>query len=468
MRRLRQARPALLLSLIAVGVGAVDVAAQSPNLARLDSIVAAELERSKTPGVQVAVALDGKVVFSKGYGVADIETQRPVSAQTLFRVGSVTKMVTGAVLTQLAADGKLDLHAPISRYVPELEGKKVGTVTSHQLMTHNAGWLDNAVPYGRMGEGALGEVMREISDTMFFTEPGRILSYSNPSYSMAGYVAEQAGGKRFGTLADELVISKMGMPHATFRPLAALTRDFSQGHVGMPQNPGAVVRPFTENTAQWAAGFLMASAQDMARFAITIMDGGMLDGRRVLSADAVRMLTTPGTRIPNDTTVGYSYGLMIGRGKTSGERFYQHGGAINGFDALLTMFPDKRLAVVVLDNRGGNPMPAISAQFAKEFGGVPFTVPSDSLPPGRKPTAAEARAMAGVYAMGRTQLELKVEGDSVILQQGIARLPVLMLSENSFFIKPPMGDRQTLWLIPGPDGRIAYLSASLRALARKE
>ena len=232
-------RPVALAAIVAVvatpSSAQTQESAPAPAWApRLDSLVMSELARTKTPGAQVAVALDGHVIYSRGYGVADIETGRPVTPLTLFRVGSVTKMVTGVILAQLAVEGKIDLQAPISRYVTELAGRRVGAVTTHQLLTHTAGWIDNAVPYGRMGEGALGEVMREVTDTMFFTEPGRVISYSNPGYSMAGCVAERASGRRYGDLADEMVLRRMGMPHATFRPLRALTHDFSQGHIGQP------------------------------------------------------------------------------------------------------------------------------------------------------------------------------------------------------------------------------------------
>ena len=240
----------LAAALLATPISARAQEASAPAwAAQLDSLMEAEMTRTRTPGAQVAVAFEGKVIYSKGYGVADVETSRPVSAQTLFRIGSVTKMMTGALLAELSAQGKLNLQAPISTYVTELAGRRVGSVTTHQLLTHQAGWIDNVMPYGRMGEGALGEVMIEVTDTLFLTQPGRVMSYSNPGYSMAGYVAERAGGRRYGTQMDELILRRFGMPHATFRPLAAMTRDFSQGHLGMPENPASVVRPFTENTA---------------------------------------------------------------------------------------------------------------------------------------------------------------------------------------------------------------------------
>lgn len=424
----------------------------------------AELARTKTPGAQVAIALDGKVVYSRAFGVADIETGRPVTPLTLFRVGSVTKMVSAALLMDLVAEGKLNLNAPISRYVTELEGRRVGTVTTHQLLTHTAGWMDNAVAYGRMGEGALGEVMREVGDTMFFTEPGRIISYSNPGYSMAGYVAERAAGARFGTLVDERVLRKFGMPHASFRPLDVVTRDFSQGHVGQPANVGAIVRPFTENTAQWAAGFLMASAQDMARFTIALMDGGMLDGQRVMAEQSVRLMTTGVAAIPGDSVARYAYGLSIG--SSFGTRLWAHGGSINGFDANVTMFPDKRLSIVILDNRSGSPMTGLTPFVARELGKLAVTPPSDPVAP-RMPSAAERAAIAGVFSQSRRRVDLMVHNDTLMFRQGAVTLPVQMIGTDRITFTPPGSGPTTMILVRDAQGRVAFLHQGLRAMARQ-
>lgn len=430
----------------------------------VDSLMTAELARTLTPGAQVAIAVDGKVVYSRAFGVADIETARPVTPQTLFRVGSVTKMVTAAVLTDLAAEGKLDLQAPISRYVSELSGRRVGTVTTHQLLTHTAGWIDNAIPYGRMGEGALGEVMRDVTDTLFFTEPGRVISYSNPGFSMAGYIAERAGGARFGALADERVLRKFGMPHATFRPLEAMTRDFAQGHVGQPTDAGAVVRPFTENTAQWAAGFLMASAQDMARFTIALMDNGMLDGQRVMSPEAVRLMTTGYAAIPADSVAKYAYGLNIGAG--FGGRMWQHGGSITGFDANVTMFPDQRVSVVILDNRGGNQVAGLNALVAREVAKLAAVAPNEPPAP-RAPTAAERTVIAGSFAQGRRRVDLEVTNDVLMFRQGSVAFPVQMIGADRITFTPPGGSPTTMILVRDAQGKVAYLHQSLRAMARQ-
>jgi CubicO group peptidase (beta-lactamase class C family) len=466
--------PALgvVLALLALGLilllprgAAAQSAAPTPAwAARLDSLVTAEMERTKTPGAQVAVAYNGQVIYSRGFGVADIETGRAVTANTLFRVGSVTKMVTGAVLAQLAVSDKLDLRAPISRYVTELEGRKVGTVTTHQLLTHTAGWLDNAVAYGRMGEGALGEVMTVQTDTLFFTEPGRVLSYSNPGFSMAGYVAERAGGRRFGDLAEELVLRKVGMPYATFRPLSALTRDFSHGHIGAPGMAGQIVRPFTENTAQWSAGFLFASAQDMARFTIAVMDSGRINGQQAIPAAAIRLMTTPDPRIPGDSVARYAYGLSIT--VRNGEPMWTHGGSINGFDAQVVMFPARKLSIVVSDNRSGSPLNGIVDLVAQEVVGIARPAAPVVTAP-RAPTQAERALLTGVYMMGPTRVELLERNDSLFLRQGPGEIPAMLVGDDRLRAQPPGAQPVTLILVRGANGRVEYLSQGMRALARQ-
>jgi CubicO group peptidase (beta-lactamase class C family) len=447
-----------------------EAGAQAPADAwktRLDSAILAQMAASNTPGAQVAVVYRGEVVYAKAYGVADIETGRAVSNATLFRIGSVTKMMTGALAAELAEQGKLDLTAPISRYVPSLEGKRVGTVTTHQLLTHSAGWRDNAVAYGRMGEGALGEVMREVSDTLFMTEPGRVVSYSNPGYSMAGYVIERAGGERYGALMDRMILRPTGMPHATFRPLEAMTRDFSQGHEGPPNGRPQLVRPFTENTAQWAAGFLLASATDVARFASLLMDGGMIDGKRVISENAARRVVTGDPSIPGDSTARYAYGVMTAR--QDGRVVWQHGGSINGFDAMVTMLPTERFAMVIVDNRSGAGFSGLTRIAASAVAGIQIPTPP-AAPEERMPTAAEREQLVGRYSLGpAVSLEIAASGDTLSFRQGGAALGVRMLGTDRIRLKtpgtlPPV----VLELVRDANGRVTYLHQGLRAIPRVE
>ena len=165
----------LLLPVVALVAPVRGAGAQAPPwAAAVDSMMRSEMAGAQVPGAQIAIAQNGRLVYTRGYGVADVETGRPVTERTLFQVGSVTKAVTGAVLAQLAAEGAVELQAPISRYVPELAGRRVGTATVHQLLSMSAGWADFARPFGTTDEAAMGRTLPALADTMILLEPGRI------------------------------------------------------------------------------------------------------------------------------------------------------------------------------------------------------------------------------------------------------------------------------------------------------
>lgn len=434
----------------------------------LDSVVTAALAMSRAPGATVAVVHNGLLVYTKGYGLANVETRQPMTADMLLRVGSVTKMFTGAMLASMAEQKLINVTAPIGTYVTSLNGKRVGTVTTHQLMTHNAGWIDNAVAYGRMGEGALGEVMREVGDTLFFTDAGRTFSYSNPSISMAGYVAEVAGKKRFATLVEEHVLRRAGMKLSTFKPLDALTWPTAMGHlVSGPNNPPTIVRPFTENTAQWAAGFLFSSAPELARFTIALMIAGQPDVAYPFPTNVVRRMTTGYVPHPGGSGLDsamYAYGLVVGRTSMFGssERVWTHGGAINGYNADVYMLPDRRTAVITLVNGPGSGIPGIRMKALELAVG---TTPTGRAPAEtRELTAAERAQLVGRYAQGRNVVEIReVDGKAVLLQNGLT-VPLLRSGTTDIVGAAPGALRMFTRV---ENGQVTFLYSGSRALARQ-
>lgn len=449
-----------------LAVSAVDAQTAPAWAPALDSVVNAALASSRAPGATVAVVSNGRLVYAKGYGLANVETKQPMTADMLLRVGSVTKMFTGAALASLVEDRLVDMNAPISTYIPSLAGKRVGTVTTQQLMTHNAGWLDNAVAYGRMGEGALGEVMREVSDTMFFTDAGRTFSYSNPSISMAGYVAEMAGRKRYATIVEERVMRPSAMTLSTFKPLEALTWPIAMGHlVNGPDTPPVIVRPMTENTAQWAAGFLFSSAPELARFTMALMSSGVGERASAIRPGIVKRLTTGYVLHPGGSGLDsamYGYGLVVGNAKVAGktERVWTHGGAINGYNAQLTMVPGREASVVVLVNGPGTGIKAIESK-ALEFAlGAPLELKARAA--ARDLTAAERTMLKGRYAMGGTNVELLERGDTLFLRQGANTTPLTHGAAGELFIG---GTQPAFYRVE--NGKVPYVYLGSRALARQ-
>lgn len=431
---------------------------------RLDSVARAALAAAKAPGATVAVVVDGKLAYAQGYGLANIETQQRMAADMLLRVGSVTKMFTGTMLATLAEQQRIDMAMPIGDIVPSLKGKKVGAVTTQQLMTHSAGWLDNAVAYGRMGEGALGEVMREVGDTLFYTEPGRTFSYSNPSISMAGYVAEVAAKQRFAALVESLVLRPAGMKLSTFKPLEALTYPIAMGHQAGASGM-QIVRPMTENTAQWAAGFLFATAPELARYTIALMNGGMIDGAQAFSAGAVRRVTTGYVAHPGGSGLDsamYGYGLVVGR--SGKDRVWTHGGAINGYNASLTMLPDRKAAVIVLVNGPGSGIDAIESAALQLA--VGFTQAKVTTPAPREASASERATLVGRYAQGRNVLEVLERDGALTLVQGVVTMSVKLVGAQELEVTPPQGAPRRLF-VRTENGKAAYLYSGSRAFARQ-
>lgn len=432
----------------------------------VDALMVAEMARAKIPGAQIAIVENGRLVYAKGYGVANVETGKAVSEQTLFQTGSVTKAITAAVLAQLAAEGTVDLQAPISQYVPELAGHRVGAVTTHQLLSHSAGWADSMQPYGRADDAALGDSMRALSDAMVLTEPDRVFSYSNPGFAMAGYVAERAAKTPFVTLADRLVLRKFGMSHATFRPMVAMTYDFSQGHVDGPSGVTEVLRPMPGNAAEYPAGFLYASASDLARLGVALMAGGMLDGERVMPVDAVRLMTTGYVKIPGSPNNRSGYGLQID--SVDGQRVWRKSGAVDGFSSELSMWPDQNFAVAISVNRQ-NEMPTRGTVLVGRIIGVVATeVKPAPVIRTRAATATERKQLIGRYRFGTDgTIEIAEVNDELVWRGARGVFPVQVVDADRIATMPPGEPPRVFTLLRDPDGELRFLHSRSRAFVKQ-
>src|SRR5262249_32673841 len=152
---------------------------QQPNYSQLEAVLREELKETNTPGATIAIVSGDRVIYSKALGISNIETGAPMTTDMLFRIGSTTKMFTATALISLAEEGKLKLDEPIGKYVDGLNAK-IAQLTAHQLLTHTAGIIDEAPMYGDHDDSALGRTIRSWKDDQLFTQPGKIISYSNP------------------------------------------------------------------------------------------------------------------------------------------------------------------------------------------------------------------------------------------------------------------------------------------------
>ncbi len=397
---------------VVVGCAAAGLRGAAPDWSLLAATAEQELRKAQVPGCAVAVVYEGRLAWTGGFGVANVDTGQPVSADMLFRLGSTTKMFTAAGLVGLAEEGKLRLDEPIGRPAKGL-APEIARLTAHQLLTHTAGLADPNAMEGPHDDAALGERVRALGAADFFDEPGRIYSYSNAGYWLAGFVAQEAGGRPYADLLQERIFRPLGMTRSTFRPTMAMTWPLAVGHGPEDRSPPKVVRPLADNAGAWPAGQLFSSAPEFARFCIALMDAGRFEGRQAIPAAVVAKLTQPHVPLPNEDR-HYGYGLNVR--VADGLRWWSHSGSRTGYGSLVRLCPDRKFAVIILCNRTGASLPAIADRAAELALGIPRSAaPVRQVLP---MDAAEMARYAGTYTNGRTNLVLRVSNGRLVAATG--------------------------------------------------
>ena len=300
--------------------------------------------------------------------MADAETGAPVTPDTLFQIGSVTKSFTAAALLTAASQGAIALDQPVAAFVSGLT-PCVGAPTLTQLLSHTGGLIDEPAEFGPQGEEGLGAYQRAWTNEYCLLPPGRAFSYSNSWFSLAGLALQEVDQKPFAEAMRAPVLAPLGMTRTTFRPIEAMTWPLAVGHRKNTAGKFDVVRPLANDARLWPAGTLYSSANEMARFVTALMNDGKVDGKQGLPAGVAARMRSVAVAIPT-THQEYGHGLFIGRGRVE----FGHGGTMTGYVAQLSIedpaafasqHPRPRIGVVVLTNGDGvNPTRLVEAGVA--------------------------------------------------------------------------------------------------------
>jgi CubicO group peptidase (beta-lactamase class C family) len=427
----------------------------SPQNAReLERVILAELRETNIPGAAVGIVSGDRLIFAKGFGVSNTETEAPVKPDMLFRLGSTTKMFTSAVVVMLAEDGKLGMREPIGKYAKGLN-PAVAALTCDQLLSHTGGLNDEAQMYGLHDDTALGETARGLTSELLFATPGKIYSYSNPGYWLAGYVIEAVSGKLYADVMDERLFKPLGMTTTTLRPTTAMTWPLSQGHdtdVGKPK----VIRPFADNAGNWPAGSIFSSVNDLSRFVIAFMNGGQLDGKQVFSTELIKELSSAHASIPgSDNKYGYGLNLRNMRGV----RVIEHAGSRSGFGSQIRMAPDQRFAVIILVNRTGGALRK-AVERASELM-LPMLQPvadTELEPQSVNMEEAEMTRYVGTYGTDTNRIELSIRSGKLWFKRSTREGMVTKVADGRFLAAGGGTSAPVeIVLVPGKDGKAEFL-----------
>jgi len=430
--------------------------AKAIDFAELDKVIEAELKAGHTPGAAVAVVSGDRVVYAKGFGVTSAEDGgRAVTPDTLFRMGSTTKMFTAAALVTLASEGKIRLDAPVGDFVKNLP-PKIAALTPRQLLSQSSGLRDFAPTVTSDDDAALAKNIRAWDDGLFFTEPGKIYSYSSPNYWLAGFVVEELTGKPYSDAMRELVFKPLGMRRTTLRPLEAMTHPLALGH-NVEKGNAVVIRPAANNVAKYPGGSIYSSADELARFAVAMMNGGRLEGRQALAPLVVGELPKPQVYLPGEERAFYGYGLL--GFESGGVKTVSHGGVSSGYGSTIMFAPDYKFAVIVLTNRNGDTLPR-TRQRAMELA-LPLKPDPAEPPKPRPPDADEMRRYAGKYAHAPQTWEVFVRDGKLFLKEDGKDFELTKLGRERFGY-----EQGEVLFVPDERGTVEHIFMGLYAARR--
>lgn len=408
----------------------------SSALAHLQTFLTQHLAVEPTAGLSLALTDRTETLHITALGFANLDAQIPVRPDHLFQIGSIGKSFTALALLQLYEQGKLDLHAPITHYLPWLEiPSKFAPITIHHLLTHTAGIVTGTDESPTM----LGEAWH-LRRTPATCPPGEWFHYSNTGYKVLGLVLETLTGKPYGQIIRERILAPLGM--TATEPVITHTHR-ARFAVGYEPFPGdrPIPRPFTDKTrlaaAPWfeigtADGSLASTAGDMAIYLRTLLN----HAAPLLKPETFQLMSTAHIQaFRDDTTKAYGYGLELRLQEN--RRQIGHGGGMVGYTSFMLGDVETGLGVIVLLNGPGGSYPI--ADFAlRTLIAAHENTPLPEIPTPRDYTrTSNAADYVGTYHAADVSLILTAEPDRLFLTSAGELIPLASRAPDYFYTPHP-------------------------------
>lgn len=382
----------------------------------LDAFVASAASEHGIPGVAVGVWHQGVASYAC-HGVTSVANPLPVTPDTLFSVGSVSKSFTATAVMRLVADGLIDLDAPVRRYVPELvlaDEQAAASITVRNLLNHTAGLGVRLVVETGDGDDALAGYVARMRELEQLAPVGERASYSQAGYNLLGRVVEKVTGRTFEDAVAEIALRPLGLEHTTYSLNDVLTRRFAAGHNADADGNPVVARQWKDTRGNNPGGGIASSASDLlawARFHLGASDAAAADG--VLPA-AVREGMRDQTVELRGSSLGDGFGICWFLRELDGVRVLGHGGSGNGQFADVQFVPDRDFAVVSLTNAGPGGVAFNQALVRWSLEHYLGVVDKDPEPAAYD--AARAAELVGHYEIDAMTLDIATEGRTLTLE----------------------------------------------------
>ena len=423
------------LTAISIICGAVvHLAAAGDLQSKVDALFEGNIGKD-TPGAAVLTARDGKILLEKGYGLAQIDGQVPITCDTRFRIGSITKQFTAAAILKLQEQGRLSTSDPISMYIQDWP--KGREVTLRHLLNHSSGIHNYTSKPGFQTNVAVATTLDALIESFKYDpydfNPGDKFHYSNSGYVLLGHIIEKVTGETYASYLRRTLFEPLGMTNTgVYLSGAAITNEA----LGYSYEKGAVRRSLDwEMSNVAAAGNLYSTAKDLFRWNEALFNGKVLSAASTRAAFTVGVLAGDDPLNPEDT--GYGFGWTVDR--LNGLREISHGGELAGFGSYLLRIPDKNLTVIVLLNCVPQ-LPnlqqwSLARDIARRALGAELP-PQEKAKPGTNLSSGAIDAIVGRYDMGGGMiLTVSRENDRVFAEiTGRKKVEILPQSDRTFIV----------------------------------
>ncbi|HWI20809.1 MAG TPA: serine hydrolase domain-containing protein [Vicinamibacterales bacterium] len=423
---LRRATLALGLILLATAGPSAQPDRHNSRFEAIAELTQAKMKEFKVPGVAIGI-FDNGVLTTRGLGVTNLEDPIPVNDHTVFPIASISKTFAATMAMRLVEQGKLDLRAPVRKYLPEFKVRDEAVsrdANVWNLLTHTAGWEGQVSGPERGTDTLRNFVATVMPDLMQVAPPSAAWSYNNAGFSVSGRVIESITGTSINTAVRDLVFTPLGLAHAGSTAGEFIVNRFAAGH-GVRDDAAFLQRPFSPSVSVTAGGIGLCITDLLNYAKFHLGDGTAPSGERLLSKASLELMRTTQLRKQGtDDDMGLGWHLR----NVGNLRVAAHGGTLAGHILLLEIVPERNFAVGILTNsiNGWRLIQDVEREVLKQYHGATFpknhaiahrglveTLPNVE-PPATQPDAAQ---YVGRYLRPTNAVSVRVEGSKLVVQE---------------------------------------------------
>jgi len=320
---------------------------------RLTPFIETLIREEKILGLAVGIVEDGKLVYSRGFGVMNLDgPARPVTTETLFHMASITKPFVATAVMQLVEQDKVDLDAPVTKYLRyfRLKDARYKSITVRQMLTHTSGMTDvDDYQWDKpeFDDGALERYVRSLTDKELRWHPGSKFAYSNMAFEVLGDLVAKVSGESFEDYVEANILRPLGMSSSTLLLKKADPAQVAAGHTRARDGAVKPIAHYPYNRAHSPSSNLHSNVVDMARWMMANLNRGELDGRRILKRSTYDVMWKPAAETGKQ---GHRVAISWFLDDSKGKHLVVHGGGDDGFRTYVCLCPDRRFGVVMMTN----------------------------------------------------------------------------------------------------------------------